>query len=111
MFAVSRIEKREILNENVIFSGECKEGFQCKLKEKCPAFKEQQSKLKSLTLLSPEWEGLVSKMKDLKCSSSENDSVCCETNGGCFRSDLAFSHMYGNQAILSKIIFDYRSVL
>ena len=92
--------KRETSTENVkVISGECEEGFQCKPMEECPAFKEQESKLESLTLWSPEREALASKMKDLRCSSSKNNSVCCETNGGCFRSDLAFSHIDGNQAL------------
>ena len=80
--------------------------------EECPAFKEQESKLESLTLLSPEWEALASKMKDLRCSSSKNNSVCCETNGGCFRSDLVFFRIkyfpYKKEHLTSKTIFDYR---
>ena len=97
MFAVSP-SKGEILDENN-FAGECEEGFQCKSKDECPAFKEQESKLESLTLLSPEWYGLVATLEDLKCSSSKNNSVCCETNGGCFRSDLVFFHKDGNQVL------------
>ena len=80
--------------------------------EECPAFKEQESKLESLTLWSPEWEALASKMKDLRCSSSKNNSVCCETNGGCFRSDLVFFRIkyfpYKKEHLTSKTIFDYR---
>ena len=51
-------------------------------------------------------------MKDLRCSSSKNNSVCCETNGGCFRSDLVFFRIkyfpYKKEHLTSKTIFDYR---
>ena len=62
-------------------AGECEEGWKCKKGEECPAFKEQESNLKALTTLSPEWSKLVAKLKALECK-GENSMVCCKTNGG-----------------------------
>ena len=94
-------------------AGECEEGWECKKGEECPAFKEQESKLESLTLWSPEWEALASKMKDLQCSSSKKNSVCCETNGGCFRSDLVFFRIkyfpYKQEHLTSKTLSKFKS--
>ena len=62
-------------------AGECEEGWECKKVEECPAFKEQESNLKALTTLSPEWSKLVAKFEALKCK-GENNLVCCKRNGG-----------------------------
>ena len=58
--------------------GECEKGLQCKQKWECPDFKEKETKLETLTILSTEWLQLISKLKDLKCN-GENDWICCET--------------------------------
>ena len=65
-------------NYESIFLGECEEGLQCRPKWECPAFKEQESNLETLTSFTPEWLQLVKKLKDLKCN-GENNWVCCET--------------------------------
>ena len=61
----------------IIFLGECEKGLQCKQKWECPDFKEKETKLEALTILSAEWLQLVKTLKDLKCN-GENDWICCE---------------------------------
>ena len=63
---------------NLMFAGECEPGWQCRQREDCPAFKEEESNLETLTTLTPEWLKLVSKLKDLQCN-GERNWVCCET--------------------------------
>ena len=62
----------------IIFLGECEKGLQCKQKWECPDFKEKETKLETLTILSKEWLQLVKTLKDLKCNGA-NDWICCET--------------------------------
>ena len=58
--------------------GECEKGWQCTPTEECPPYKEEESKLETLTSLSSEWLQMVSRLKDLKCNGEEN-WVCCES--------------------------------
>ena len=61
-------------------AGGCEEGWLCKSREECPAFKEEQAKLDTLTSFSPEWTALLSKLNQLECKTEEN-GVCCNTKG------------------------------
>ena len=61
-------------------AGECEEGWVCKPREECPAFKEEQAKLDTLTSFSPEWTALLTKLNQLECKTEEN-GVCCKTKG------------------------------
>ena len=67
-------------NVHVTFAGECEEGWQCRQREECIAFKEEQSNLDALTSLTPEWYKLFTKLENLKCHGEKN-AVCCEIGG------------------------------
>ena len=58
-----------------MFSGRCQEGWECKSRENCPAFKAEQKKLEGLTSFSREWLKLVSELKELVCN-KEAKKVC-----------------------------------
>ena len=64
----------------VLNPGECEEGWVCKSREECPAFKEEQAKLDALTSFSPEWTALLAELNQLECKTEEN-GVCCKTKG------------------------------
>ena len=61
----------------VVLTGQCQEGWECKLREKCPAFQAEQTKLEALTSFSLEWLKLVSELKGLVCD-KEAKGVCCK---------------------------------
>ena len=67
-------------NEEIIFSGECEEGWQCTPREECPAFQEKDSNLEVLTSLTPEWWQLVESLAALNCGGEKN-WICCEKGG------------------------------
>ena len=60
-----------------VYSGECEAGWQCKPRDRCPAFQQKESTLKTLTSLSSEWFELASKLADLNCGGEKN-WICCE---------------------------------
>ena len=73
-------------NQAITAPGGCEEGWLCKPREECPAFKEEQAKLDALTSFSSEWLALYSELKGLECKGAEN-GVCCKADGKL--SDLA----------------------
>lgn len=64
-----------------MLTGQCRDGWECKLRENCPAFRAEQTKLEALTSFSPEWLRLVSELKALVCN-KEAKGVCCKITGG-----------------------------
>ena len=74
-----------------MFSGRCQEGWECKSRENCPAFKAEQKKLEGLTSLSPEWLKLVSELKELVCN-KEAKKVCCKSNTGGLTGEVLPTH-------------------
>ena len=47
------------------------------MRENCPAFQAEQTKLEALTSFSSDWLKLVSELKDLVCN-KEAKGVCCK---------------------------------
>lgn len=63
---VSKLKRLKCDGEESGVCCECEQGWQCKPKEKCLAYKKQEKNLKKLKSFSPEWYELVSKLEDLK---------------------------------------------
>ena len=66
--------------KKIITAGGCNEGWLCKPRDECPAFKEKQAKLDGLTSFSSEWLEVLSQLKGLECEEAEN-GFCCKIEG------------------------------
>ena len=63
---------------HVTFVGQCGAGWNCRRREECPVFQEDQLNLKALKILTTEWSELALKLSALRCDGVEN-GVCCKS--------------------------------